>query len=388
MEDKQLRRVTQAYRERFSGEPRVFRAPGRVNLIGEHTDYNEGFVMPFAIDRETHAAGVRRSDREINVAALDVIETVTIDLTSSPVKGRGTWVDYVEGIVRVLQAKTGMDSGADLVFSSTVPIGGGLSSSAALEVSIGLALLTLAAKDIDKEQLAFAAQSAEHEFVGIRSGIMDQFTSVFSKADHAMLLDCRSLERKQIPLAIEGTKIVVCDTGVKHELASSEYNRRREECEEGVEQLKKSLPDIISLRDVTSEDLDRYGCNLSATIARRCRHVVTENERTLAAANALTNGDAAEVGKLMYESHRSLRDDYQVSSPELDTLVDAASRVNGVFGARMTGGGFGGCTVNLISAESFEEFQIIISERYAAQFEKTPEIYVFQAADGASEIRL
>ena len=386
MENKQLKRVVEVFREWVGGTPRVFRAPGRVNLIGEHTDYNDGFVMPFAIDRETLTAVAPRDDRKINVSALDVDENAVVDLDASPVKQRGTWLDYVEGTARKLHEKAAFDSGADLVFSSTVPIGGGLSSSAALEVSIGLALLSLAGKDVDKEALAFAAQSAEHEFVGIRSGIMDQFTSVFGRAEHAMLLDCRSLERQQIPLAMDGTMIAVCDTLVKHELASSEYNLRREECEEGVVQLRKSLPEINSLRDVTSKDLEKYGVALPDTIARRCRHVVTENERTLAAADALRKRDPAEVGRLMYESHRSLRDDYQVSCPELDTLVDAASQIKGVFGARMTGGGFGGCTVNLISEKSLEHFQKELRNKYAERFGKEPEIYVFEAADGASEI--
>jgi galactokinase len=356
MENKNLDLVLQKFTERFSGNPRVFRAPGRVNLIGEHTDYNEGFVMPFAIDRETLTAGVPRDDAKINIVALDVEEEAAIDLNSSPVKHRGTWVDYVEGTARSLADRTRLATGADLVFSSTVPIGSGLSSSAALETSIGFTLLSLAGIEIDRRELAFAAQSAEHDFVGTRSGIMDQFTSCFARAGHSMLLDCRSLEIRQISLSIKGTRIAVCDTGVKHKLASSEYNRRREECEEGVRLLKQKMPEIESLRDVTVGDLDANGRDLPDNIARRCRHVITENERTLAAAEALQHGDPKIVGRLMYESHRSLRDDYEVSCAELDTLVDAASKIEGVYGSRMTGGGFGGCTVNLIREESFESF--------------------------------
>jgi galactokinase len=386
MEDKHIDLVLEKFEERFGGTPRVFRAPGRVNLIGEHTDYNDGFVMPFAIDRETLTAGAARNERIINVAALDINEEASIDLDSPPVKNRGTWVDYVEGTARNLADRTQLTTGADLVFSSTVPIGSGLSSSAALETSIGFALLSLANIQVDRRDLAFAAQAAEHDFVGTRSGIMDQFTSCFARAGHSMLLDCRSLEIKQIPLSIKGTMIAVCDTGVKHRLASSEYNRRREECEEGVRLLKEKLPGIRSLRDVTVAGLDANGCDLPDKIARRCRHVITENERTLAAADALQSGDPETVGQLMYESHRSLRDDYEVSCPELDTLVDAASKIDGVYGARMTGGGFGGCTVNFISEESFGEFCKEISARYAERFEKGPEIYAFVAADGASEI--
>jgi galactokinase len=203
-----------------------------------------------------------------------------------------------------------------------------------------------------------------------------------------MLLDCRSLEIRQIPLTIKGTRIAVCDTGVKHKLASSEYNRRREECEEGVRLLKQKMPQLDSLRDVSVSDLDANGCDLPDKIARRCRHVITENDRTLAAAEALQHGDPKTVGQLMYESHRSLRDDYEVSCSELDTLVDVASKIEGVYGSRMTGGGFGGCTVNLIRDESFEEFSKEVSARYAERFQDPPEIYAFVAADGASEVRV
>jgi galactokinase len=387
MADERITRLISEFRERYDGEPRVFRAPGRVNLIGEHTDYNDGFVMPFAINRETISAGVSRSDSVIKVIALDMNEEAEFDLGAEPVKRRGSWIDYVEGTARSLAARMGLSTGAELVFSSDVPIGSGLSSSAALETSIGFALLSLANIEIDREKLAFASQNAEHEYVGTRSGIMDQFTSVFGEADHAMLLDCRSLGRQQIPLAIPGTRLVVCDTGVKHELASSEYNRRREECEEGVRLLAQKI-DIRSLRDVAQTDLDEFGCDLPETIARRCRHVVSENERTLCAADALKHNDPTELGRLMFDSHRSLRDDYEVSCPELDVLVDAASRVSGVYGARMTGGGFGGCTVNLISRDAFERFSEDVSGAYEERFGTRPEIYAFVAADGASEIRL
>jgi galactokinase len=375
--------VVDAFRQRFDGEPRVFRAPGRVNLIGEHTDYNDGFVMPFAIDRETLTAGISRKDTMINVVALDLNETARIDLSQPAIKRRGTWLDYVEGTARSLSERFDLKAGADLVFSSNVPIGAGLSSSAALEVSIGFALLTLADIEIEREKLGFAAQYAEHEFVGIRSGIMDQFTSVFGKKDHAMLLDCRSLEIQQIPLADDGTRLVVCDTGVKHELAASEYNRRREECEEGVRLIAKRRPGIRSLRDASLADLDE----LPDTILRRCRHVITENERTVAAAEALRERNAERVGQLMFESHRSLRDEYEVSCPELDTLVESAARIDGVYGARMTGGGFGGCTVNLIRSDIYDVFLKAVSSDYKLRFGRVPETYAFVAADGASEVR-
>lgn len=378
--------VTKAFREAYGSEPRLFRAPGRVNLIGEHTDYNEGFVMPFAIDRETIVAARVREDRLLRATALDLDETVEIDLSAAAVERRGTWVDYVEGTARCVQDTFGEINGADLVFGSTVPIGAGLSSSAALETSIGFALLSLSAIAVDRQKLAFAAQAAEHDFVGIRSGIMDQFASAFGQAGHAMLLDCRSLAIEQIPLSIEGVMIAVCDTGVKHTLASSEYNARREECEEGVRLLSEKLPSIKSLRDVSWTDLEEFGGDLPDVVFRRCRHVVTENERALAAAEAMKRSDPESAGRLMKGSHRSLRDDYEVSCAELDTLVEVASRTAGVFGSRMTGGGFGGCTVNLLKAAAYEDFSSSVAEEYFERFGKKPAIYAFDSADGAGEI--
>ena len=386
MEHAHVKRTVDIFRERFGQEPRVFRAPGRVNLIGEHTDYNDGFVLPFAIDRETITAAAPRGDTKVNVYAVDVDEAASFDLSAAPVKRRGTWLDYVEGTIRALGLKCTIRNGFDIAFSSTVPIGAGLSSSAALEVSVGSAILAIAHGSLDRQELGFAAQSAEHEYVGTRSGIMDQFASVFATEGHAMLLDCRSLEIRQIRLETDGTMIAVCDTGVKHDLAASEYNRRREECETGVKILERSIPGLSSLRDVTEGDLEKFGHALPPVIAKRCRHVVAENVRTLAAAGAVTAGEAKAAGRFMFASHRSLRDDYEVSCPELDLLVDIAGGVDGVWGARMTGGGFGGCTVNLLASAAFNEFKRATQAGYEERFGRIPPIYVFEAAAGASEI--
>lgn len=382
----EIGKLKSEFMTRFNDEPRIFRAPGRVNLIGEHTDYNDGFVMPFAIDRDTLAAARARDDSTINAVALDLGKTATIDLDTPAIKRRGTWLDYVEGTARALQKRFGLSGGADIILSSTVPIGAGLSSSAALEMAIGLALLSVSGIDIDREKLALAGQFAEHEFVGTRSGIMDQFASVFCQEGNAMLLDCRSLEKKQIPIEIADTMIVVCDSKVKHSLASSEYNKRREECEEGVRLLKEEIPGIRALRDVSSLDLERLDNILPEPIRRRCRHVVTENERTLTAADAFEKNEVETAGRLMFESHRSLRDDYEVSCPELDSLVEIASGVAGVYGARMTGGGFGGCTVNLLDRGAFENFKESTVREYSSRFSIEPDIYVFHPADGASEV--
>ncbi|HEY2867822.1 MAG TPA: galactokinase [Pyrinomonadaceae bacterium] len=381
-----LDRLIEEFRNRFGAPPRLFRAPGRVNLIGEHTDYNDGFVMPFAIDRDTVVAGRRRDDRKIAAVAADLNENATVDLDATPQKKRKSWVDYVEGTARCVEEKFGKISGADILISSDVPIGSGLSSSAALETSIGFALLRLSGIEIDREQLAFAAQRAEHEYAGIRSGIMDQFASSFCTRGNAMLLDCRSLERDQIPFETPEVATVVCDTNVKHSLASSEYNKRREECEEGVRILSRHIPAIKALRDLTIDQLEQFKSDMPEIVYRRCRHVITENDRTLAAAEFFKRHEIADAGRLMFESHRSLRDDYEVSSVELDELVEIAKGVDGVYGARMTGGGFGGCTVNLIRRQAVEKFENEIREKYQAKFGKEPEIYNFQAAGGASEI--
>jgi galactokinase len=378
--------LREIFLEIYGRKPRFFRAPGRVNLIGEHTDYNDGFVLPFAIDREALAAGAARTDTRINAFALDINETFTFDLRDEAVKQRGNWQDYVEGTARSLDKYFNLRHGADLVFSSTVPIGAGLSSSAALEVSIGFALHSLNEIKVNPKELAFAAQEAEHEFVGIRSGIMDQFASVLCKENHALLLDCRSLETKQIPLRLKNALIAVCDTRVKHKLASSEYNTRRRECETGVEILKEKLPEINSLRDVGIGDFIKFQSLLPETIMKRCLHVITENERTLEAAENLEKGDLEKVGALMFASHESLRDDYEVSCAELDKLVEIARETKGVFGARMTGGGFGGCTVNLVRESEFANFQEIIRREYSETFGFEPSVFKVNAAEGAGEI--
>jgi galactokinase len=383
-----LEKLDSEFRALYSVGPRFFRAPGRVNLIGEHTDYNDGFVMPFAIDREAVVAGRLRDDRTINVTALDIGESARIDLGSPPVKLRRSWVDYIEGTARCVADRFGTINGADIVLTSTVPIGAGLSSSAAIEIALGFALLSLNNIAIDRRELALAAQQAEHEFAGTRSGIMDQFTAVFANAGNAMLLDCRSLEIESVPVEFDATEIVVIDTKVKHDLASSAYNTRREECETGVRLLAEHIEGLTSLRDVTEADLKTYGERLPENIHRRCRHVVLENARTVEAAGEFRDRAFERAGKLMTASHVSLRDDYEVSCAELDHLVDTALAVDGVYGSRMTGGGFGGCTVNLVRKNAVEELRERSTASYVGRFGVPPGFYVFRTTDGASEITL
>jgi galactokinase len=371
----------------YGRAPRLFRAPGRVNLIGEHTDYNDGFVLPMALERETVVAAATRADRLVRVHALDLDEQAEFDLDQPGPKQRGLWLDYVEGVAQALLRRGVRLRGADVALRSDVPTGAGLSSSAALEVSTGLAFMLLAEADLDRVQLALAGQEAEHVYVGAKVGIMDQFIAAMGRAGHALLIDCRALTTTPIPVDTTRALIVVCDTRVKHELAASEYNERRAECERGVELLRKPLPDIRALRDVSVADFERHADLLPEPVRRRCRHVVSENARTLAAAAALRSDQLEEMGRLMYESHESLRRDYEVSCPELDTLVElAAAMPAATLGARMTGGGFGGCTVNLVRRDQLADFSATITREYARRVGHEPGIYVSAAGEGAAEV--
>jgi galactokinase len=364
---------------------RIFRAPGRVNLIGEHTDYNDGFVLPAAINFSTWVTLAPLQDNCLEIFSENFNEQITIGLGDADIKPRGQWSDYVIGVAVVLQ-KTGHSlRGAHLKIRGEVPIGAGLSSSAALEVATACALVANSNLNIDRLELAKLCRRAENEFVGARVGIMDQFVSLHGKANKALLLDCRSLDYELRPMSTD-TSLVVCNTMVKHELASSEYNQRREECEAGVKHLAQMLPNVAALRDVTLEQLEQYGKDMPEVIYRRCRHVVTENARVLEAAEALDREDLNRFGQLMYESHRSLRDDYEVSCEELDLMVELASKTEGVYGARMTGGGFGGCTVNLVAREQEETFKRFVAEGYECETSLKPEIFVCEPSEGAGEV--
>lgn len=370
----------------YRRRPRFFRAPGRVNLIGEHTDYNGGFVLPMAIERETIVAGAVREDRKIRICSLNLNEASVIDLDEPAAARRGSWLDYIEGVARILERGGVKLCGADLLVESDVPSGAGLSSSAALEIAIGLAFTEISGKSVDKINLALTGQAAEHEFVGAKVGIMDQYISAMGKKNHALLIDCRSLEAEQIPFSSSDVAVVICDSKVKHEIADSEYNKRRGECEQAVELLRKFLPNITQLRDVGIKDFERFAGQLPETIKKRCRHVVTENERTLNAAKSLRENNFPEFGRLMWLSHASLRDDYEVSCRELDLLVKIASQCEGVLGGRMTGGGFGGSTVNLVLKSDTEAFLTKITKEYRQQTNIEPAVYVSNAAGGANEL--
>ncbi len=383
--------LRRTFQELYGETPRLFRAPGRVNLIGEHTDYNDGFVLPMAIDRETMVAARQRDGRRVvRIFSLNIGEHVEFDLDAPGERERGIWLDYIEGVAQALERRGVRLRGADLAITSDVPVGAGLSSSAALEVSAGLALCGVSGVEIDRVELALAGQEAEHIYVGAKVGIMDQFIAALGQAGHALLIDCRTLATEAIPLDTTETLIAICDSRVKHELSASEYNTRRAECEQGVELLKGAgLSEIRALRDVSVAELERHEHALPEPVRRRCRHVVTENARTLAAASALKDGRLREMGQLMLASHESLTRDYEVSCRELDALVEIAMSVpaGATLGARMTGGGFGGCTVNLVRRAALETFRETITREYSRVTGLVPNIYVSEAGEGAGEIR-
>jgi galactokinase len=377
--------IRKLFRDLYGGDCRIFRAPGRINLIGEHTDYNDGFVMPAAIDLHCWVAIAPAANRVVEVYSSNFNESRSFDLDQP--EPRGDWSDYVQGVTVVLEKSGYRFPGAKMLISSEIPMGSGLSSSAALEVAAGLALLDTQDAPCDRAQLAQACRRAENEFVGARCGIMDQFVSCNGRAGHVLLLDCRSLEHSFLSVP-EDACLVICNTMVRHAIAGGEYNIRRSQCEEGVRLLSGVLPGLSALRDVSPEDLDRFRELLPLTVHKRCRHVVGENQRVLASAAALEDQDLERFGKLMAASHQSLRDDYEVSCPELDLMVTLAQAVEGVYGARMTGGGFGGCTVNVIASEAVPEFAAKIAPAYAARTGIVPEIRVAAASQGAGPCEL
>jgi galactokinase len=366
----------------FGVQPTIFSAPGRVNLIGEHTDYNDGFVMPSAIGLCTRVATSPREDRRLFIRSEQFPEHYAFDLDDLPKRRAGTWCDYVLGIAVVLQQTGHSLPGANLLVDGEVPIGAGLSSSAAIEVASMLALINLSGTVLPMAEVAKLCQRGENGFIGARVGIMDQFVSCLGKAGHALLLDCRSLEFELIPVP-DRARMVVCNTMVRHQHAGGEYNRRREECEEGLRILAKWYPHIRALRDLSPDQLVRHSQDVPETIYKRCRHVVEENERVLEGARRLSAGDLHGFGELMRKSHRSLRDLYEVSCRELDIMADVAEGLPGYYGGRMTGGGFGGCTLNLVAAPDAEAFADQISGRYRKATGIEPAIYICSAADGA-----
>lgn len=360
-------------------------APGRVNLIGEHTDYSGGFVMPAAIDFCTVAAIRPRNDGKIMISSENMSEQVSYSADALPQAARKHWSDYPIGVAWSLAREGVRVGGFDLSLAGNVPLGSGLSSSASIEVATAFALLQLADVSMPLEEIALACQRAENLFVGARSGIMDQFIACAGQQDHALMLDTRTLEYRLLPIPAH-VRLIICNTMVKHEHAGGQYNVRRDEVEEGTRILHSQFPEIKTLRDATEPDLEACRQQMPANVYRRCRHIVTENARAEMAAAALDRGDLATFGGLMAEAHESMRVDFEASCSELDTMVSIAAALPGCYGARMTGGGFGGCTVNLVEESKAEQFQSTIHTAYREATGIDAAIYLCRASAGASRI--
>lgn len=374
-------KAIQGFTARFGHPPTVLvRAPGRVNLLGGHTDYNEGYVLPAAVDRAAWVAATPLMEAVVQVVALDLGEETTFALNPVPPPAGG-WADYPRGVAWALAERGLRPAGMEMALTSNVPVGAGLSSSAAVEVAFAWAWRTLSALDLDRTELALTCQQAENDYVGVRCGAMDQMAAVWGRAGHALLLDCRTLEVEPVLLP-EKISIVVADTGVRRELAGSEYNRRRRECEEAVRLLSRHLPGIHALRDVSVEDFARLQHCLPETPRKRARHVVTDNARVLAAVKAMRDENLQQIGEAMRLCHESLRDNYEVSSRELDLLAETAWGVPGCYGARLTGAGFGGCVVALVAEAAVDDLITQVSQVYQARFGRPPTVYTCRAADG------
>jgi galactokinase len=383
----------QALRSQFAqvfgpgGRARLIRAPGRVNLIGEHTDYNDGFVFPMAIEPQVVLACRSRDDAVMRLASTVFPgQAVDVPLGAKISRGEPAWTNYSRGVAAQLIAAGVPLPGMDGLFSNTLPVGGGLSSSAAIEISTARALLALAGLDMDEARLAMLCQKAEHEYALVPCGIMDQTIVASARQGHAMLLDCRDLSRKFIPIDPVELRVVIVNSMVKHELTGGEYAKRRAQCEQGVAHFRKSDPSVRALRDVTLPQVEAARGDLGDLVYRRCRHVVSENARTTAAAAKLSERRYEQFGELMVQSHNSLRDDYQVSVDELDFLVEQAMTIRGVYGARMTGGGFGGCIVALAQPRAVEPLREHLMRTYPPRFGRDPGIFVTTATQGAGAV--
>jgi len=381
----QAQKVLFAFREAYEGEPRLFRSPGRVNLIGEHTDYNEGFVLPAAVDKAVYFAVAPATGTSVELRAVDLGESYAFDLARISRSGR-RWPDYLLGVVDQFQ-KCGAEVGAfRCVFGGDVPIGAGMSSSAAIEAGLAYALNALFDLGFDLLDLVKLAQKAENEFVGVRCGIMDQFANIFGREKSVLKIDCRSLDYSYYPFDRPDLGVVLCDTRVERELASSEYNLRRRQCEEGVRALARHQEGVKSLRDVARDLLDAHRDELDPVVYRRCAYVIDENGRVEAACADLERGDFAAFGRRMSASHAGLRDDYEVSCRELDVLVEAAAGVRGVYGSRMMGAGFGGCTIHLAEDGAVGGLEEAATRAFRDAFGRAPRFYAGRLRPGTQEI--
>jgi galactokinase len=381
--------IQKTFKELFpqSPTPITVAAPGRVNLLGEHTDYNDGFVFPMAIDNQMVLVGAPNHTNQVHLYSMDFAAHDVFSLDDIQLTKTNSWSNYIRGVCVMLMNAGYSLEGMNIVLQGNVPQGAGLSSSAALEVATASLIDEIHELRADRIELVKLAQKAENDFVGVNCGIMDQFISMMGKADHALFLDCRTLEYELIPAQFEkmGYSVVVVNSSVKRGLVDSEYNTRRAQCESAVEALQPHIPGIKKLRDVTIGHLDLIN-TLPTDLAKRARHVVTENQRVLDGVKALQNSNLKLFGELLYASHESLRDDYEVSCKELDLLVEIARSIPGTLGSRMTGAGFGGCTVSLVAHDAVDDFRTTICEQYSKQTGIKPETFVFKASDGARRL--
>jgi galactokinase len=372
-----------AFKTRFGSSPtHVATAPGRVNLIGEHTDYNNGFVLPVAINRQTVTVASLRDDSMLGLFSKNNDSFIQVSLATLAATKEHSWSNYSKGVVFELQKRGHKLQGANLVINSDVPIASGLSSSAALEMATAYALLALNKISLPPQEIINVCHRAEFDFVGVHCGVMDQFISCIGKRGHALFLDCQSLAYEYVPIPAD-VAFVVCDTSVGRQLAASEYNIRRQQCADGVRGLKTVLPSIQTLRDVSHENFEQHKGRLGNLIQRRSKHVIFENRRVLQSVAALRKNDLSEFGKLMYQSHLSLKNDYEVSCPELDVVVDICAEEEGVYGARMTGAGFGGCAICLVKREFAEAVVHRLLVEYPQKTGRSPSVYLCTAEDGA-----
>ncbi len=373
--------IRQQFQQYFGKDCLIAEAPGRVNLIGEHTDYNQGFVLPGAIDKKIYVALAPNPDRILNLNALQFNEQYSFSLDDMhPVKG---WPTYLLGMIAMIMPEKRLQDGMDVMIVGNVPVGAGMSSSAALCSAFGLALNEIFQLGLSRMEIALAGQKTEQQFAGLQCGIMDQFASLHGKAGHLMKLDCRSLEYEYIPFHFPEIRIVLVNSMVSHTLASSEYNIRRQQCEEGVMILQKRDPSILSLRDAHLNQLEAQRAEMDETVFKRCRFVLEENQRLLDACDLLTGRNLDAFGKLMYASHAGLSKDYEVSCPESDYLVNAIKELKSVKGARQMGGGFGGCIISLVEKSELETFIPAIQEKYEKEFGKIPDCYIMHIDEGA-----
>jgi galactokinase len=376
-------RISGIFETLFQSKPAISFAPGRINLIGEHTDYQEGFVFPAAVAQGIFVAIQKNSLKFCRLYSLDFDEEFTFSLdTISPQKGH--WANYVMGMLSQLKQAGFVPESFDMAIGGTIPVGAGLSSSAALSIAIGSAITSLFNYQVSRKSLVLYAQKSEHLYAGVNCGIMDPYASAFGKKDHALLLDCRTNTHEEIPIELKGHQLILVNTNVKHSLADSAYNQRRLACEESVGILKSEFPEIKTLRDMAFSQLGVVEKLLPVALFPRAKHVISENQRTIEAASLLRKGDLRSFGNLLNASHKSLSEDYEVSCEELDFLAAEAQSMSQVLGSRMMGGGFGGCTLNLVKSEFLEDFKTQLSSRYQSTFHIKPDFIQVELSDGAA----